>query len=105
MTDQIIQTVDMPNLVIGDNHIVTVLEDRVLGVVSCQVQNVVVKDFAIADFTGTGATPVTTGVRRTLGSFVGFGHFQAVPNSATSGQLSNTQGTTSSKQGLYTLTH
>ncbi|AYF43954.1 hypothetical protein BALOs_0944 [Halobacteriovorax sp. BALOs_7] len=105
VTDQIIQTVDMPNLVIGDNHIVTVLEDRVLGVVSCQVQNVVVKDFAIADFTGTGATPVTTGVRRTLGSFVGFGHFQAVPNSATSGQLSNTQGTTSSKQGLYTLTH
>ncbi|MEH0862496.1 chitobiase/beta-hexosaminidase C-terminal domain-containing protein [Halobacteriovorax sp. DPLXC-1] len=105
VTDQIIQTVDMPNLVIGDNHIVTVLEDRVLGVVSCQVQNVVVKDFAIADFTGTGTTPVTTGVRRTLGSFVGFGHFQAVPNSATSGQLSNTQGTTSSKQGLYTLTH
>lgn len=105
VADQIIQTNDMPSLVIGDNHIMTVLEDRALGVVSCQVQNVVVRDFAIADFTGTGGTPVTTGVRRTLGSFVGFGHFQATPNTSSAGQLSNTQGATSNKQGLYTLTH
>ncbi|MGI4992181.1 hypothetical protein ACRXCV_06100 [Halobacteriovorax sp. GFR7] len=104
-TQQIDQLIGITDFVTGDNYIATVIEDRNLGIVSCQVQNVVVRDFAIAAFTGTGATSVISGVRTTYGGFVGYGHFQATPNTSNSGQLSNEQGITSNKQGLYTLTH
>lgn len=105
VSDQIDQLIGLSDFAIGDNYIATIIEDRTMGIVSCQIQNVVVQDFVIAAFTGTGQTPVTAGVRTTLGSFVSFGHYQAVPNTTTSGQLSNGQGATSAKQGLYTLTH
>ncbi|EPZ49982.1 hypothetical protein M902_0912 [Bacteriovorax sp. BAL6_X] len=104
-TQQIDQLIGITDFVTGDNYIATVIEDRNLGIISCQVQNVVVRDFAIAAFTGTGKTSVISGVRTTYGGFVGYGHFQATPNTSNSGQLSNEQGITSNKQGLYTITH
>ncbi|WP_412471858.1 hypothetical protein [Halobacteriovorax sp. RT-1-4] len=104
-TEQIDQLIGIGDFATGDNYIATVLEDRNLGIISCQVQNVVIRDFNIAAFTATGATPVISGIRTTYGSFVGYGHFQATPNTSNSGQLSNDQGITSNKQGLYTVTH
>lgn len=103
VTDQIQQAVDGARLQVGDNHIVTILEDRGTNNFSCQAQNVVVKDFHTASFTATGATPVNSGVRQTTGSFVGMGHFQLTPNTSDTGDLENTKTSTMLKQGIATV--
>ena len=105
ITDQIEQSVDMPKLDPGDNWVVTIIEDQDRGLVSCQAQKVIVKDFHITSFTGTGATPVTAGVRTTAGSFISYGHFQATPSSSTSGNLENEQGTNVQQSGFFSITY
>lgn len=105
VSDQIEQSVDMPKLDPGDNWIVTIIEDQNRNLLSCQAQKVIVKDFYISSFTGTGATPVNAGVRTTAGSFISYGHFQATPSSSTSGDLENTQGTNVQQSGFFGITY
>jgi len=104
-TSQIDQTVDMPKLAAGDNYIVTIIENKDNGLYSCQVQNVIVNDFAIGAFTATGSTSVVSGVRTSQGGFVSHGHFQATPNSSATGSSSNTQSSTVNQVSYLNITH
>lgn len=100
VSDQIDQKIDGPELSTGDNYITTIIEDRVNGEFFCQTQKVTINDFPLHSFTGAGTTPLTSGVRRTLGNFVPYGHFQPTATSSKSGSLSSIKGTIKQLKGL-----
>ncbi len=79
-TAQIDQILGINALAYGDNYISTIVEDRSRGIASCDTQRVVLKDFEIFSFNGVDETPVTSGVRKTQGSFTGYSHFDLIPS-------------------------
>lgn len=101
--DQIDQTIDVSNLEAGENFIVTLFEDKTRNLISCQVQKVIREDTFNAAFTGTGSTPVSSGVRSIAGGFVGYGHFQATANSVNKGANENQQGFQVNKADLFNI--
>lgn len=90
-SEKIDQKVDMARLQIGSNYIVTIIENRNAGTFSCQTKNIKINDFFIATFTGTGATPIISGIKKTTGAFGAYGVFQRTPASISAGSQKNEQ--------------
>ncbi|MEX0799447.1 MAG: hypothetical protein WD025_08375, partial [Bacteriovoracaceae bacterium] len=67
--------------VYGENNLAVILEDSFRELFACQTKKVILKDFQLYHFSGTGDTPVNSGVRTTSGSFTSYGHYQAEPDS------------------------
>lgn len=102
--DTIEQPMEIERVEMGKaNILATFVENRAASKVVCQWEAVNVLDFPMGAFSSGGATGVISGVRTTMGHFVGFGHFQATPNSAVVGVKENTQSTTSLKDDLISI--
>lgn len=91
LNEKIDQKVDMARLEIGNNYMVTFIENRDAGTFSCQTQNIKINDFFISSFTGTGTTPIISGVKKTSGGFGAYGVFQRTPASISTGSQKNEQ--------------
>jgi len=105
VADQINQSVDLARLEVGDNYIVTVIEDRSRNVFTCQTQNIKIADFPIQSFSASGATPVSGTIREVSGQFQSYGHFQSPPTLTSSGSSESDKVGQVLEHGQMTISH
>ncbi|EQC52410.1 chitobiase/beta-hexosaminidase C-terminal domain-containing protein [Bacteriovorax sp. DB6_IX] len=105
VSDQINQSVDLARLEVGDNYIVTVIEDRSLNAFTCQTQNIEIVDFPIQSFSASGPTPVSGSVREFSGQFQSYSHFQSPPSLTNSGSSKNQKVGLILEHGQMTISH